>query len=142
MVASARASSGMTRAKKHPAQRGRKSAASLAIVRPAEPKPAPPARNVPAQPAHLSDDAAAWWREVVRDFALEPHHLKLLQAACESWDRAQLARRAVAEAGLTFTDSSGNLKANPAVAIERDARTLFARLVRELNLDGDAPHAD
>lgn len=30
--------------------------------------------------------------DVVSDFAMEPHHLKLLQAACEAWNRAQLTR--------------------------------------------------
>jgi P27 family predicted phage terminase small subunit len=90
-------------------------------------------------PAHLSAQAVTWWQSVTRDFDLEPHHVHLLQAACEAWDRSQQAREAVATDGLTFKDSSGNLKANPAVAIERDARTLFARLVRELDLDAGAP---
>jgi P27 family predicted phage terminase small subunit len=131
----------MTKPKRNPAQRGRKSAASLAIVRPVAAVPPPMPRNLPVPPCHLSKDAAAWWNDVVRDFALEPHHLKLLQAACEAWDRAQLAREAVAKHGLTFEDASGNVKANPAVAIERDARTLFARLVREMNLDEEPRNA-
>jgi phage terminase small subunit len=139
MDRSVRARNSMTKPKRNPAQRGRKSAASLAIVRPAEPTPLHPPKKLPEPPEHLSEDAAAWWDDVVRDFALEPHHLKLLQAACEAWDRAQLARQAVAIDGLCFLDGNGVLKANPAVAIERDARTLFARLVRELNLD-EEPH--
>jgi P27 family predicted phage terminase small subunit len=125
----------MTKPKRNPAQRGRKSAASLAIARPSADVPSSPSRDLPQPPSHLSEDAQAWWREAVRDYALEAHHLKLLQAACEAWDRAQLAREAVVANGLTFTDSGGTIRANPAVAIERDARTLFARLVRELNLD-------
>jgi P27 family predicted phage terminase small subunit len=119
--------------------RGRPSAASLAIVSP-EPTPVTPSIGASQEPpAHLSDGAATWWRSVVQDYALEPHHVRLLQAACEAWDRCQQARAAVAEQGLTFKDNSGNLKANPAVAIERDARTLFARLVRELDLDAEGP---
>lgn len=91
-------------------------------------------------PAHLSADAAAWWREVLRDYALEPHHLRLLQAACEAWDRMRQAREALAEhGGLTFTDPKGMIRAHPAVAMERDARTAFARLVRELDLDTGQP---
>src|SRR5215218_6882412 len=120
-------------------QRGRKSSASLAVV-PTQPAPLPTASgNASEGPAHISTEAGAWWRDVVRDYDLEPHHLRLLQAACESWDRAQLARQAVATDGITFKDSSGNLKAHPAVAIERDARTMFARLVRELDLDAEGP---
>lgn len=76
-----------------------------------------------------------WWEQIVGEFALESHHLRLLQAACEAWDRCQAAREQVASTGLTFIDPGGSIRANPAVAIERDARTLFARLVRELNLD-------
>jgi P27 family predicted phage terminase small subunit len=131
----------MTKPVRNPRQPGRKSAASLAIVRPAAASAAAPPRKLPSSPAHLSKDASAWWGEVVRDFNMEPHHLRLLQAACEAWDRCQQARRAVAEQGLTFTDASGVIKANPAVSIERDARTLFARLVRELNLDEEPRNA-
>ena len=131
----------MTKPKAHPRQRGRKSAASLAIVRPAEPIPASLPRTFPDPPEHLSEDAAGWWRQAVQDYAFEAHHLRLLQAACECWDRAQQARQAVADQGLTFSDAGGAIKANPAVAIERDARTLFARLVRELNLDQEPSNA-
>jgi P27 family predicted phage terminase small subunit len=114
-------------------QPGRKSSASLAVV---TPQPAPiPVASATKPPAHLSKEAREWWQSVTTDFDLEPHHLKLLQAACEAWDRMTLARDAVAKDGLTFRDDKGNLKANPAVAIERDARTLFARLLRELDLD-------
>lgn len=91
-------------------------------------------------PRHLSAEAAAWWQAVTADYALEAHHLKLLQAACEAWDTMQTARRALAQhGGLTFEDASGNIKAHPAVAMQRDARVAFARLVRELDLDMGAP---
>lgn len=52
----------------------------------------------------------------------------------------QQARQALANHGaLTFTDPNGNIKAHPCVAMERDARIAFARLVRELDLDAGAP---
>jgi len=92
--------------------------------------------NLPKPPEHLSDAAKHWWQSVVRDYALEPHHRHLLQAACEAWDRMQQARQALADhGGLTFTDERGVIRAHPAVAMERDARVAFARLVRELDLD-------
>ena len=130
----------MTKPKRNPRQRGRKSSAALSIVRSADVPPSPP-RNLPAPPRHLSDEAAAWWAVVVRDYALEAHHLKLLQCAAEAWDRMQEARETVARDGLTFEDGNGAIRAHPSVAIERDARTLFARLVRELNLDEEPPDA-
>jgi P27 family predicted phage terminase small subunit len=95
--------------------------------------------NQPEPPAHLTEEAAAWWRQAVTDFEFEPHHLRLLQAACEAWDRMQQARQALADhGGLTFTDERGTIRAHPAVAMERDARVAFARLVRELDLDAGA----
>ena len=91
-------------------------------------------------PPHLSPEAAAWWQDVTADYDLSPHHLRLLQSACEAWDTGQAARRELAaHGGLTFTDASGNIKAHPAVAMQRDARIGFARLVRELDLDTGAP---
>jgi len=75
----------------------------------------------------------------VRDYLLEPHHLRLLQAAVEAWDRYQQARAALAKHGLTFEDEKGMVRARPEVAIERDSRIAFARLIRELDLDVDAP---
>lgn len=92
--------------------------------------------NLPEPPSHLGADAKAWWRSVMRDYSLEPHHQHLLQAACEAWDRMQQARQALDDhGGLTFTDDRGVIRAHPAVAMERDARVAFARLVRELDLD-------
>ena len=117
---------------------GRKSAASLAVVPPVLPEL--PRSNRPEPPGHLSAEASTWWRNVVNDFDLEAHHLHLLQCACEAWDKMSLARREIAAHGsLTFRDNAGNIKSHPANAIERDSRTAFARLVRELDLDAGAP---
>jgi phage terminase small subunit len=55
--------------------------------------------------------------------------------AGEAWDRATQAREALAEHGLTYTDRYGGPKARPEVAIERDSRIGFARLLRELGID-------
>lgn len=100
----------------------------------------PGASNRPAPPDHLSPDAAVWWRSVVSDFDLEPHHLRLLQSACEAWDRQQEARRSIADHGsLTFIKANGDIATHPAVGVEKDARIAFARLVRELDLDAGAP---
>jgi len=111
-------------------------ASSLAL---ATTSAAPSARR-PDPPAHLSDDASAWWRDVVRDFDLEGHHLRLLQSAAEAWDRQQQARQALADHGsLTYVRANGDLGTHPAIAVERDARLAVARLIRELDLDASAP---
>lgn len=93
----------------------------------------------PRAPGHLSPPTRSWFNRVVADYQLEPHHLRLLQLAGESWDRAQQARELIGREGITMTDDRGNTRAHPAVAIEKDARIGFTRLIRELDLDVEAP---
>src|SRR5437867_2703131 len=90
-------------------------------------------------PRHLRKETKDFWSRVVSDFQLEEHHIKLLTAACESWDRATEAREAVEVAGAFFTNRHGEIRPHPGLAVERDSRTLFARLVRELALTVDDP---
>lgn len=86
-------------------------------------------------PGHLQNGTREWWESVNRDFNLEPHQIKLLTLAGESWDRCAQARRAVLKHGLTSTNRYGEIRARPEINIERDNRIAFARLLRELNLD-------
>ena len=86
-------------------------------------------------PAHLQNGTRAWWESVNHDFNLEPHQVRLLTLACEAWDRCVQARKAVSKHGLTNTNRYGEVRARPEIAIERDSRIAFARLLRELNLD-------
>lgn len=94
---------------------------------------------IPRPPRHLSTATTKWFRSVVADFDLADHHLHLLTLACEARDRAEQARIILEKEGVTILDRFGVPKAHPAVAIERDSRIAFARLLRELGLsDGDA----
>ena len=77
----------------------------------------------------------------MENFEMEPHHMRLLTLAAETWDRAQSARAVIAKRGPFYDDRFGAPKAHPAVAVERDAKVLFARLLRELRLDLDAPES-
>jgi P27 family predicted phage terminase small subunit len=95
------------------------------------------AKPGPTAPKRLRAATRRWWTEVVRDYDLEPHHLRLLTLACEAWDRCQQAREILRRDGIVTTDRYGSPKAHPAVAIERDSRLAFARLLRELDLDGE-----
>ena len=90
-------------------------------------------------PEHLHPATQKWFAGVLRDFSLEPHHLRLLALAGEAWDRGQQAREVVDRDGMTFDDRFGQPKPRPEIAIERDSRIGFARLLRELALDIDAP---
>jgi P27 family predicted phage terminase small subunit len=90
-------------------------------------------------PRHLQPATRRWWASVVSEYELDPHHVRLLTLAGEAWDRGQQAREALAVNGLTFTDRHGAPRARPEVAIERDSRIAFARLLRELGLDVQPP---
>jgi phage terminase small subunit len=90
-------------------------------------------------PKHLMPETRRWWCAVAEGFILEPHHLRLLSLAAEAWDRCTQARETIAREGLIFTDRFDQPRARPEVAIERDSRLAFARLLRELDLDVDPP---
>jgi len=51
--------------------------------------------ELPPPPDHLSPAMRAWWMAVVRDYDLDPHHLKLLEAAADAWDRMVQARTTI-----------------------------------------------
>lgn len=92
-------------------------------------------------PYHLRAATKRWVSAVLREYALEDHHIRLLTRAAEAFDRGEEAREAIAAHGLTYNDRFGSPRARPEVAIERDSRTGFARLLRELDLDIDGPDA-
>ena len=64
----------------------------------------------------------------------------LLRLAGEAWDRCQAARQRIDAEGLTITTVQG-MKVHPCVRIELENRTAFTRLIRELDLDLEAPAA-
>ena len=98
-------------------------------------------KTLPKPPAHLQPETKRWWKDIVEGFELESHHLRLLQAACESWDRMQSARAVLDAQGVSYVDRFDAPRARPEVAVERDAKISFARLLRELGLDA-APGPD
>jgi phage terminase small subunit len=87
-------------------------------------------------PNTLSPAAQSWWKATTEEYELEPHHVRLLSEAAHSWDRAAQARALVDAEGIVVRDRFGQVKSHPAVAIERDARNVFVRIMRELDLDG------
>jgi len=97
-----------------------------------------PAKTIKAPP-HLAAETADWWLHVCGEFDLEQHHTRLLTLACEAFDRCGQARALIDADGPVTVTPDGAMKAHPAVAIERDARLAFARLLRELDLDTGPP---
>jgi P27 family predicted phage terminase small subunit len=95
--------------------------------------------GTPVAPKHLQPATRAWFARVVSEWALDEHHVRLLQLAASAWDEAEAAREIIAKEGLTVRDRFKQARPHPAVAIQRDARTAFARLMRELDLDAETP---
>jgi len=87
-------------------------------------------------PEHLTKASRTWWSGVAAEYEFEDHHLRLLTLAAEAWDRGQQARETVAKEGAYYLNRGGEPRAHPGVAVERDSRTAFARLLRELDIDG------
>ena len=73
------------------------------------------------------------------DYALErePHCVAVLIEACECVDRAELARLQVEQDGAFVRNRFDEVRAHPGLAVERDQKTLAARLFRELSLGSD-----
>ncbi|MDB3963248.1 hypothetical protein N9427_08730 [Paracoccaceae bacterium] len=90
-------------------------------------------------PSHLSPETARWWQSVMSEYALEPHHIRLLTLAAEAYDSAQQAREILQREGKIFIDRFDQPKPRPEVAIQRDSAIGFARMLRELDLDISGP---
>ena len=75
----------------------------------------------------------------MEEYALEPHHIRLLTLAAEAYDSAQGAREVLQREGKIFIDRFDQPKPRPEVAIQRDSAISFARLLRELDLDVYVP---
>jgi phage terminase small subunit len=73
------------------------------------------------------------------DYDLEEHHSRLLTMACEAWDRAAQAREIMAEDGIIVGGREAAVRPHPCIAIERDSRLAFARLIAQLSLDAETP---
>jgi len=92
-------------------------------------------------PRHLTSTTRAWWETVEATYVLTEHHKMLLTLAAEAWDRSVQARQQLKIDGIVYTDRFGAPRKHPAISIEEQARSGFARLMRELDLDG-APTPD
>jgi phage terminase small subunit len=93
-------------------------------------------------PSHLRQETQAWWTHVHTNWRLEQHHSRLLTMACTAWDRAEAAREVLVKDGMVIGGRKAAVRPHPCIAIERDCRIAFARLVAQLNLDGDPSEID
>jgi hypothetical protein len=77
--------------------------------------------------------------QVVADYELDEHHLRLLTLAGEAWDRGQQARTEIEKFGITYVDRFGAPRKRPEVSIEAESRISFARILREIDLSVEPP---
>jgi phage terminase small subunit len=90
-------------------------------------------------PQGLEPPGQKVWKQIVSEFDLYHHELFLLQSACEAWDRVAEARALIKRDGAVFLDRYQQWREHPSCVAERQNRTLFARLLRELGLSLEQP---
>jgi len=98
--------------------------------------------STPKAPSHLRPTTKAWWLHVHNNWRLEEHHSRLLEMACDAWDRYHEAREILARDGIVVGGRQAAVRPHPAIAIERDNRVIFARLISQLALDGEPSEID
>ena len=118
------------------AQRGRKSAAALALVplETASLRPRPEL-DQPSPPAHLGKPEQQIWRDVFSDFSLTARISgAVLATALEAHQRAREARETIASEGM-IVGRAVQGKVHPLLAVERDARQAWLSAIKALGLE-------
>jgi len=87
-------------------------------------------------PNYLSAQAKRIWTKIIETYEIEDiAALTILKTACDSFDRAEKARKQLDKEGITVTDRWGQQKSHPAASIERDARAQFLAALKALRID-------
>jgi phage terminase small subunit len=93
-------------------------------------------RTTNAPPSGLSPAAKVWWKRLNDEFDLEDAGAAfLLESALRAFDRMNEAAALIDKHGVCIKDRYEQLKPNPAVAAERDARAAMLGAFKQLNLD-------
>ena len=88
----------------------------------------------PDPPPHLSERSRALWREEVPSRARSPERQALVIAALDALDLADECRVQVRAEGLTArTKTTGAVHVHPLVKVEKEQRSLFAKVWGQLN---------
>ncbi|MDP9202720.1 MAG: P27 family phage terminase small subunit [Gemmatimonadota bacterium] len=95
-------------------------------------------KKPPPPPRHLDASTRKWWTHVCSTYELAEHHVRILALACQAWDRAEEARQRLAKDGTIYIDRFGAPRKHPSVSVEEQARLAFARLIAQLDLEGES----
>lgn len=90
-------------------------------------------------PEYLSKESKDFFNKIVEEYEFQEHHIKTLIMACECLDRIEEARLRIKKDGAYFEDKFHKPKPHPALKTEEQNKVIFARLIRELNLDVESP---
>src|SRR5947209_8274618 len=94
--------------------------------------------KIPKPPDYLSAEAKALWRKICFEYdILDSAGLTLVESVASSFDVWQKSQKQISKEGITTKDRWGALKAHPAIAIMRDAKSAMLRALRELHLDDE-----
>ena len=87
-------------------------------------------------PAHLGKDGRLLFEQLVSEFGIaDVGGLTLVTVAAECRDRMMEAQASIKQFGAVIVTPSGNLRPNPALKVEVDARNGLLAVLRALNLD-------
>jgi len=79
-------------------------------------------------------------RDVLKEFVfIDTHDFRRLDLAAHCLDRIEQCREMIESEGVFIKDRFQRQKEHPAVKCERDQKVIFCRIIRELNLDIEAP---
>ena len=89
-------------------------------------------------PNHLSAEAKRYWKNLEECFELEEGLFILLKVMFEAYDRLQGARKEIKGRGMIIAHpETGFLRENPALKIEKEARSGFLQAWRQLGIETD-----
>ena len=87
-------------------------------------------------PSHLGKDGKQIWGQLVSEFGIaDAGGLLLVTTVAECKDRLTDAQALIKQHGAVIVTPSGNLRPNPALKVEVDARNGLLAALRMLNLD-------
>ncbi len=115
-------------------QRGRKSAASLAVLGKPRIVASNPSPEPPPPPVDLGEPEQAIWRAVVSEYRGSLTSFAVLHSGLKMHQRAREANEIIAEEGMAIPTREGNSRAHPLCAVEREARRSFEMTFRRLGI--------